>query len=345
MKVVNKIKGSGLLLTIVLSVVFGFMAGVVGQLVSDTYFYPLDSADLEIDDSNRRVLRTLSDRSTVDVALANIITQTELRMAGVNIRAGVEAGGLLGTAATLTSDGWFLTHSDVLGRRSAAGLVITLQDKVLLVEEIVIDNVSGATLLKVDASELAVISLANSANIRRGQTLLVFGADGQIVDTSVVNLLTSGNATSESYRRSFELRDTLSDSSIGGLLLDLGGNLVGLVSGTDIPTAVPVSHFRIAIEGILRTGEVQRPELGLSFGVTPGNESAIVLQAPRRGTPAAQAELEEDDIILEVNGNVLDKYQDLAEVIQSFRPGDAVSLRVNRGGEEIIIEAFLGLLE
>jgi S1-C subfamily serine protease len=55
-------------------------------------------------------------------------------------------------------------------------------------------------------------------------------------------------------------------------------------------------------------------------------------------TPAAEAGLMVDDVILSVDGEVLEFGADLAEVIQSYSPGDTVVLEVERTEDETPVE-------
>jgi len=58
--------------------------------------------------------------------------------------------------------------------------------------------------------------------------------------------------------------------------------------------------------------------------------------------PAADAGLRDGDVILAVDGEALERAEDLGPAIRSHEPGDAVTLDVLRDGERLEIEAGLG---
>ncbi len=70
-------------------------------------------------------------------------------------------------------------------------------------------------------------------------------------------------------------------------------------------------------------------------------EGALVTQV-MADTPAAEAGLQENDIILSVNGDKLDVERTLADRLAAYEAGDTVTLEVKRGTEALELEATLG---
>jgi serine protease Do len=63
--------------------------------------------------------------------------------------------------------------------------------------------------------------------------------------------------------------------------------------------------------------------------------------AVQPGSPAEKAGVEAEDIILEINGKKVDQDHTLGYIISQFNVGDAVTLKINRGGKEITLTATL----
>ena len=74
---------------------------------------------------------------------------------------------------------------------------------------------------------------------------------------------------------------------------------------------------------------VSRGESRLDLAVTPGS-------------PADKAGLQENDIILEVDGKKVTERNQLADLIASYKPGDEISLKIYHKGEEKEIKVILG---
>ena len=68
---------------------------------------------------------------------------------------------------------------------------------------------------------------------------------------------------------------------------------------------------------------------------------ALVVEVAQ-GSPAEEANLQKDDLILAVDGEPLDGPNALVELIAAHEPGDEVELTVRRGEEELTLNAVLG---
>lgn len=84
-----------------------------------------------------------------------------------------------------------------------------------------------------------------------------------------------------------------------------------------------------------------QPFLGVRLNSTADGVS-IVDVLPE--SPAAQAELQIDDLITGVNGTDVSSARDVVELIRELAPGDLVSLDITRDGETLTVEATLGTL-
>jgi len=73
----------------------------------------------------------------------------------------------------------------------------------------------------------------------------------------------------------------------------------------------------------------------------PLSEGALIVEV-YEDTPAAQAGLQVDDIILAVDGDVVDEERTLRDRLYAYEEGDVVMLSVLRAGEELAIEVTLG---
>jgi putative serine protease PepD len=60
------------------------------------------------------------------------------------------------------------------------------------------------------------------------------------------------------------------------------------------------------------------------------------------GTGAAEAGIEDGDVIVAIDGESIDTSTDVANAVRDHEPGDQVELRIERDGEEQTITATLG---
>lgn len=129
----------------------------------------------------------------------------------------------------------------------------------------------------------------------------------------------------------------------------LVGGAVGFDLGRAAAPSQPTPEWRIFPSPVVPTPEGwppmltpipgERPYLGVRYIMRPrGAEIMEVIP----GSPAEKAGLQVGDLVREVNGRRVSSAHPLAELLSSYRPGDRVTLTVERAGEELEIEVVLG---
>jgi len=98
----------------------------------------------------------------------------------------------------------------------------------------------------------------------------------------------------------------------------------------------------LGVRYILINSEIKDEEnLSVNKGalILPGDsgDPAIVVDSA-----ADKAGLQENDIILEVNGEEISSQNSLSNLIRKYHPQDKVSLKILRQDEEIIVDVVLG---
>lgn len=148
----------------------------------------------------------------------------------------------------------------------------------------------------------------------------------------------------------------------GGPLLNALGQVVGINTAIisdaqSIGFAIAIDAVKPLIEEILAEGGDIAPDdafLGVSmvavedlldgtldeYGVTV-DEGVFVTEVVA-GSAASAAGIEVGDVIVEVDGQPVRSSSDVANIIRSLGPGDTVTMRVIRNGEELEFSAVLG---
>jgi S1-C subfamily serine protease len=85
----------------------------------------------------------------------------------------------------------------------------------------------------------------------------------------------------------------------------------------------------------------QKNNLASSYGtwITKGNQGEVAITP---GSAAEKAGLQEGDIILELNAEKITTDNSLAKIIQKYKPGDTVTLKILRGTQEKNVSVTLG---
>ena len=112
----------------------------------------------------------------------------------------------------------------------------------------------------------------------------------------------------------------------------------GFEFGPGFPFPVPEGRDGDLPDRVPATGQ---PLLGVTVGETDSAEGVRV-ETVAPGSPAAEAGLENGDVVTSVDGEAVDGPRALVAAIGAKAPGDAVTLTVERDGETLELEATLG---
>jgi serine protease Do len=122
----------------------------------------------------------------------------------------------------------------------------------------------------------------------------------------------------------------------------LGHWLAAAGVGSD-PTAVGIVSVVTRTLGKMEQGEhlnANRGYLGIEMALGKEDAGVRVERVTPKGA-ADKAGLKSKDLIVRVNGKAITGTEAMREMLNDFRPGDKVALRVKRGDEELSLEATL----
>ena len=227
------------------------------------------------------------------------------------------------------------------------------------------DPASDVAVLKVEKPGLVAASLGESNDVQVGDPVVAIGSPLGLAGT-----VTSGivSALHRPVRLSGEGSDTnavinaiQTDASInpgnsGGALVDGSGAVIGINSaiaslggtGTGggsigLGFAIPIDTVRAIAEQLIGTGKAVHATLGVNTrSVTDGQRDGALVQNVEPGSPAAQAGIEAQDVLIAVDDQQVGSSEELAVAIDAHKPGETVTLEVVRGGNSREVTAKLG---
>lgn len=278
-----------------------------------------------------------------------------------------EVGG--GTGFIVSPDGMIVTNKHVVTDMKAEYIVLTNDGKNHEAKVLARDPIQDIAILKINASGLKTAKLGNSDALKLGQTAIAIGnALGEFRNTVSVgvisglsrNITASGAGFSEQIEGVIQTDAAINQGNSGGPLLNLKGEVIGMntavASGAEnIGFSIPVNRIKKSIDSVKKTGGIKASYLGVRYvPVTPelakNQKLSIDYGALLRGSPegpaiapkspAEKTGLLAEDIIFEISGESL-KNKSLSSIIQKYGIGDAISLKVKRGGETLTLKVKL----
>jgi Do/DeqQ family serine protease len=271
----------------------------------------------------------------------------------------------LGSGVVTTADGYILTNNHVID--GADQVRVELADKRVFDAKVIgTDSASDLAVLKVDTTGLATIAIGDSNRVRVGDVVLAVGNPLGIGQTVTMGIISAkGRATGVGdggYEDFLQTDAPINQGNSGGALVNLNGELVGInsqilsQSGGNIGLgfAIPSNMAREVMTQLKTDGRVQRGKLGVTIqGVTAdlasslklADTSGALVSGVQPGSAAANAGIEQGDVITAVNGEKLSDSNALRNRIAATKPGSTVSLQVVRNGKTETLRATVGALE
>ncbi len=345
-----------------LTVIAGFLGGIIGGVVVNNYFASPPFLSMMDNTSLLRSTTSLSnyyrtpslffseeDRDLKDLPFYELynneiflVRASEKKIGSFYDYSQVD---ILSYGFALSSDGWVVVASGEWSKVPLPQLRVLNGGKAYLVEKKVVDPSTGLFFLKlaIENNQLAVFSFADSEKISFLDKLVSFSRDGSVKKYSVEGII-SPNLIKSSEEFSKRI---LLDSAVlpGQPLYTKEGEIAGIAEKENL--VIPANYFKDIIKNILKEEKIKRVYLGVyyvdldnSFLVNKERRDFGVLvydkfksKAIKKGSPAAKAGLQYGDIILSIEGEEIGVKKDLTEIIQEYHPGVEVEMDVLRNNK------------
>jgi Do/DeqQ family serine protease len=261
-----------------------------------------------------------------------------------------------GSGVIIRKDGYIITNNHVV--EGANQLEVSLHNKRVYPAKVIgTDPSTDLALIKIDEKNLPAASFANSDQVRVGDWVLAVGNPFDLASTVTAGIISAkarsihileDNSAIESF---LQTDAAINPGNSGGALVNLRGELVGINTAIATPTgtyagyafAVPSNLVMKVVEDMIQFGKVQRAYLGvmvqeldwnlaqdLKLDVTQG---VLINQVSSQGA-AHRAGIRSRDVIIAINNRPVNSSADLLETVARQRPGDQITLTINRQGQE-----------
>lgn len=275
---------------------------------------------------------------------------------------GTQVEQALGSGVIVGSDGHILTNHHVVD--GAQEIKIDLYDRRTFTAQLVgSDAPSDLAVLKINASNLPVLKLGDSDQVRVGDIVLAVGNPlgvGQTVTSGIISAKGRQTGLSNGSFEDFLQTDApINRGNSGGALVNSNGELIGINSQILSPTgasigigfAIPSNMAKTVMDQLISKGKVARGQLGVlvqpvtsdlaaSLGMT--NVEGVIVSSVVPGGAADKAGIKAGDVITALNGKQIRDSNTFRNTIASTAPGTDVTLTLLRNGQQMQVHAQLG---
>ena len=298
---------------------------------------------------------------------SKVLTPSEVYAQNVNSTVGITTsittnyfgyqttGAAAGSGFILTADGYILTNYHVV--ESSDSIKVTTYDGTSYDAQLIgYDESNDIAVLKIDATDLTPVVLGDSDTLNVGDSVVAIGNPlGELTFS-----LTTGVVSALDRPVTFST-GAINSGNSGGALFNLYGEVIGITNAKyssssasseasidNIGFAIPIDQVRSIFESIITNGYIVKPYIGVtvsdvsaesqSYGLPQG---AAVRSVTENG-PAAEAGLQENDIITTVNGEAITGSNDLVKLVKAASAGDTLELTVYRQGQTVTLTLTVG---
>ena len=331
--------------------------------------------------AQHKALSSLEDdiTSLVESIKPSLVTiETESYSRSLGKRKGLDIPAtFVGSGIIYTSDGYILTTASVVGGMEI--FKVTLPNRKVMKGKLVgTDDQSNVAVLKVEVKGLSPAKLGNSDKVRVGSWLTVVGnsfglpnavalglvnglredgfiqmsanvspgnSGGPVLDIhgDVIGLV-SAKLSEPSYINAVSIYEDKS----GKQVFTIPPRQIELPS-SGVSLALPINKVKIIADDIIKHGSVERGYLGIypqdldeetleKYNIDKG----VLVSEVVKESPAEDAGLSEDDIILEFEGKEPEDVKELRYLILQTKPNQKVKIKTLRDGKKTELTAILG---
>jgi serine protease Do/serine protease DegQ len=253
----------------------------------------------------------------------------------------------LGSGVIIDKRGYVLTNFHVI--RGADSVTVKLPSKQEFQGRIVgTDAKTDLAIVRFQPEgDLRVAALGDSDGLRVGEWAIAignpFGLD-QTVTVGVVSATGRSEVGIATYENFIQTDASINPGNSGGPLVNLKGEVIGVntaivAAGQGIGFAIPINMVKRVVDQLVDKGKVVRgwlgvalqplsPDLAQSLGLA-GTNGAVV-GSTITGSPAAQAGLQQGDVIVAYDSTPVDDYRHVQRLVAETRVGKSVTLQIVR---------------
>jgi len=228
-------------------------------------------------------------------------------------------------------------------------------------------------LLEKPVEAVTIVPMGDSDKLIVGQKVLAignpFGLDRTLTTGVISGLQRPIRAqNNRQIEGAIQTDASINPGNSGGPLLDSHGRMIGINSQIESPSgasagvgfAIPVNIAKRIVPELIRSGSVQRPKLGivprdvesLSSQVELPVNYGVLIWNVQPGGPAANAglrglvqtdegDIELGDIIVGINGEKINNFDEMYKVLNQHQIGETVNLDIYRGTRRMTVPVRL----
>ncbi|HKJ43071.1 MAG TPA: Do family serine endopeptidase [Sunxiuqinia sp.] len=257
-----------------------------------------------------------------------------------------------GSGVIISPDGYIVTNNHVID--GADDIQVILNDKRQYTAKLIgTDPTTDVALLKIDEKDLPYLKYGNSDALKLGEWVLAVGNPFNLTSTVTAGIVSQKsrnigiNRTSMSIESFIQTDAAVNPGNSGGALVNMDGELVGINTAIASRTgsysgysfAIPSAIVEKVVSDLKEYGQVQRALLGVQIQDVTAQLAkdhdlkeieGVYVAGISDDSGAEAAGIEKGDVIISIDGVVVNSTSQLQEQVSKHSPGDKVKILIKR---------------
>jgi serine protease Do len=277
-----------------------------------------------------------------------------------------------GSGVVISSDGYIVTNNHVV--EGSESLEVIMSDKRTFKAKIIgTDPSTDLAVIQIPVKGLAALTFGNSDAIKVGEWVVAVGNPFNLESTVTAGIVSAkgrglpiiseklaqqGNYKGDAIESFIQTDAVVNPGNSGGALVNLKGELIGINTAIASPTgsfagyafAVPTSLVKKVSADIIKFGGVQRGFLGIRPEALDNKKAdqydvsvskGIYVKEFGEKSSAKEAGVKIGDVITKIDGQPVESEPEFIELVGRKRPGEALTLTIDRAGQAKEIKVTL----
>lgn len=274
-----------------------------------------------------------------------------------------------GSGVIISADGLIVTNYHVI-EDSDSVVVTTEDDKEYTAEVLGTEASLDLAVLKIEGEDFPYVDIADSDQVKVGDLAVAIGnpLGSEFADTVTDGIISGVDRKISSENGDLGLLQTnasINSGNSGGALLNGQAQLIGINSmkiqssgmsavegmGFAIPSNTVLEFVNSVKDGSYTKNSTKKAWIGLTgYNMNESiarqldteQNTGILVAGVTEGSPAAEAGLQQADIIIAADGTDVETFDDLSAILDGKQPGDKIELAVIRQGQTGKVTVTLG---
>ena len=269
-----------------------------------------------------------------------------------------------GSGVIISSDGYIVTNYHVIS--NSKKVTVNLNNGVSYDAKVVgYNQKQDLALIKIKANNLQAIKFGKTEDVKLGQNVMVIGNPLGVLAGSVsggyISALEREVVVDGQPMTYMQTDAAINQGNSGGALVNMKGELIGIVSAKTIDIgveglgyAIPIAKVKEVIDDIVINGHRATPSFGITLiqldsdaeaAVYFLNGAGVYVGSVDPGSPAEEAGIQVRDKIISIDGEEISTTEQVAVILDKHNVGDVLLFVIERDFVQYRVEIRLTAMD